>query len=327
MRLSDGVGVCNTFACCERRRATRRFAASRLRTHQQGGPPPGVTDASTAQNTAARCCKPRLPVIVCSFGAGPRRDRSFSNTPCAITTTEVFLQRKNHNAKNVSRASVRLRPSPLPDPGLRRTCVSHRAHRLIPLQPCGATEHNRIAIRHSYVRGQAEGCPCGTLQTAACADSPRTAPARGERYNARAAAVQQYVAYLRGEHDRVLADVGASSTQSLRLPSRRERFRCATDRGRSEPAAQRQACRAVCGRTTRSKSTATARRSFSGCWTKKAVCAKTSVCTVRGVVIGVLDTGAIQEHPSFSDTNRFIDYGPPPGDLERRLPGRRGVVR
>jgi hypothetical protein len=139
----------------------------------------------------------------------------------------------------------------------------------------------------------------------------RTAPARGERYNARAAAVQQYVAHLRGEHDRVLADIGAAGRKVYDYVHVANGFaaRLTADEANrlrnDKRVAQVWEDYAV-------EIDTNSTPEFLGLLDEEGGLRKDLGLYGRNVVIGVLDTGAIQEHPSFSDTNRFLPYGPPP---------------
>lgn len=138
-----------------------------------------------------------------------------------------------------------------------------------------------------------------------------TAPAAGERYNARASHVQQYTGMLRRTHDEALLRVGAygrkiySYTHVINgFAARLTDEEAATLRGNKNVAnvwedfsvdVDTNATPEFLGLTDRR----------SGLWRKG----------LKGedIIVGVLDTGAVQEHPSFSDTRlvgrlpRFCD--------------------
>ncbi|MDJ0939341.1 MAG: S8 family serine peptidase [Woeseiaceae bacterium] len=134
-----------------------------------------------------------------------------------------------------------------------------------------------------------------------------TAPASGERYNANASHVQVYTSHLMATHDSMLANVGAGSDAKIYSY-------CHTMNGFAATLTEAQAAQ-----LRNKKGVAAVFEDFS-------VDIETNNSPeflglddfyegvhrrlkIKGedVIVGVLDTGAIQEHPSFADT-RVVDY-------------------
>ena len=93
----------------------------------------------------------------------------------------------------------------------------------------------------------------------------KTAPAKGERYDARSSQAQMYAERLGPQQDAVLARVGACERQDLQLSPRVQRLRGAHD-GTAQAAKLRKDKTVLrSGKTARCRSTRTIRRSSSAC--------------------------------------------------------------
>lgn len=142
-----------------------------------------------------------------------------------------------------------------------------------------------------------------------------TAPDAGARYNSRASHVEQYVNHLISSHDRMLSTVGAGDRKLYSY--------CHTFNG-------------FAARLTAAEAdTLRGNKSVLNVWEDQAIEVETNNSPtflglldpveglrtrgLRGddVIVGVLDTGAVQEHPSFADTKAFkkgtrVVYSDPP---------------
>jgi subtilisin family serine protease len=129
----------------------------------------------------------------------------------------------------------------------------------------------------------------------------RTAPESGARYNSRASHVQQYAEYLGTRQDRILASVGA---RHRKVYSYRHAFNgfaaklteveASKLRGNKE-VLQVWEDRAIEIDTNNSPQ-------FLGLLDRREGLRERLFLKGENVVVGVLDTGIVQEHPSFSDT-------------------------
>ena len=129
----------------------------------------------------------------------------------------------------------------------------------------------------------------------------RTAPEPGQRYNARSSHVQQYVAHLRSRQEAVLDSIGArhrklySYTHALNgMAARLTAVEAAKLSGRKEVLNVWED-RAVEIDTNNSPE-------FLGLLDRREGLHERFKLKGENVVIGIIDSGIIQEHPSFSDT-------------------------
>ena len=163
-----------------------------------------------------------------------------------------------------------------------------------------------------------------------------TAPGEGEKYNANASHVQMYTADLVNSHDELLSDVGASGAK---IYSYRHAMNGFAARLTDEQAAVLRGNKNVAAVWEDFSVDVTTNNSpeFLGLLDRKEGLRKKLKLKGEDVIVGILDTGAVQEHPSFSDqrqmpfgegdddsdlpawmrkwTNKFKDrpvYGPPP---------------
>ena len=132
----------------------------------------------------------------------------------------------------------------------------------------------------------------------------RTAPERGERYNSRAGHVQQYVAHLRGRQDAALDSVGArnrkvySYTHALNaVAARLTAVEAAKLSGNKEVLSVWED-RAIEIDTNNSPE-------FLGLLDRRDGLRAKLELRGEDVVIGIIDSGITQEHPSFSDKKTF----------------------
>ena len=139
---------------------------------------------------------------------------------------------------------------------------------------------------------------------------PATAARRGERYNARSAAVAQYAAFLRAEQNNVLASVNATDRVVRRFQHAINGFTVwLTPAEAAKLRADKRVKRVIGDYAYNVETNSTPE--FLGLVDEDGGLRKDLRIYGRNVIIGVMDTGAIQEHPSFSEDRRF-DYGAPP---------------
>jgi len=129
----------------------------------------------------------------------------------------------------------------------------------------------------------------------------RTAPESGHRYNSRSSHVQQYADYLAARQDRVLASVGA---KSRKVYSYRHAFNGFAARLTDVEASKLRTHtdvvqvwedRAINIDTNNSPE-------FLGLLDRREGLRERLFLKGENVIVGVLDSGIVQEHPSFSDT-------------------------
>ncbi len=136
----------------------------------------------------------------------------------------------------------------------------------------------------------------------------RTAAARGERYNAHSGQSEAYTRMLQSEQDALLASVGASSER--KIYSYVHTMNGFAARLSAVEAAKLRKDKRVLNvwedKLMRPDTNNSPR--FLGITNPNNGLRGALGLTGENVIIGVVDTGIVQEHPSFADTN----YGPPP---------------
>ncbi len=132
----------------------------------------------------------------------------------------------------------------------------------------------------------------------------RTAPDRGSRYDARASHVQMYAGYLERRQDQVLDSVNA---RDRKVYSYRHAFNGFAARLTAEEAQKLSGNKAVLQVWEDREMSLDTNNSpaFLGLLDRKEGLRSRHHLRGENVVIGIIDSGAIQEHPSFSDTKTF----------------------
>jgi subtilisin family serine protease len=135
----------------------------------------------------------------------------------------------------------------------------------------------------------------------------KTAPAAGQRFNARSKEVQSYAQHLVAEQDRALASVGASSR---RIYSYRYAMNGFAARLTEAEAAKLSKDKMVLNVWEDQKVKLDTNNSprFLGLLNKQKGLRSKRKLRGEGVIVGMMDSGAIQEHPSFDDEG----MAPPP---------------
>ncbi len=127
-----------------------------------------------------------------------------------------------------------------------------------------------------------------------------TAPAEGQRYNANASHVQQYTGYLVSKHDEKVASVGASGFKTYSYAHAMNGFAAMLT---AEEVDQLRGDKAVLNVWEDFSFEIDTNNSpeFLGLLDRKEGLRKKLKLKGEDVIVGILDTGAVQEHPSFSD--------------------------
>jgi subtilisin family serine protease len=170
----------------------------------------------------------------------------------------------------------------------------------VPQQLLQRGEAQRPAVATRMYVVQVVGDP-GIKYRGGAAGLARTAPESGVRYNSRASHVQQYAEYLGARQDRILASVGA---RHRKVYSYRHAFNgfaaklteveASKLRGNKE-VLQVWEDRAIEIDTNNSPQ-------FLGLLDRREGLRERLFLKGENVIVGVLDSGIVQEHPSFSDT-------------------------
>ena len=165
-----------------------------------------------------------------------------------------------------------------------------------------------------------------------------TAPAPGERYSGNASHVQQYSAYLVSQHDALLSSVGAGASKVYSYSHAFNGFAARLTAAQAAKLAGDSKVVKIIEDQAMELDTETTPE-FLGLLDRKRGLRTRLGLRGEDVVVGILDTGAVQEHPSFSDVGKlpvpricktffgkflpfcdviknteFVLYGPPPAD-------------
>ncbi len=143
----------------------------------------------------------------------------------------------------------------------------------------------------------------GLTYTGGVAGFAATAPREGEKYNANASHVQMYTADLVNSHDAALRDVGAAGAK---IYSYRHAMNGFAARLTDEQAQSLRGNKKVAAVWEDYSVDVTTNNSpeFLGLLDRKEGLRKRLGLKGEDVIVGILDTGAVQEHPSFSDRNQ-----------------------
>lgn len=132
-----------------------------------------------------------------------------------------------------------------------------------------------------------------------------TAPADGQTYDADAAHVLAYTTHLVAQHDDVLASLGASDRKIYSYRHALNGFAARLTPGEAETLKRSGTIAAVWADYAVDVDTNDT-SDFLGLNDRREGLRAALGVTGEDVIIGVLDTGAIQEHPSFSDTGNLL---------------------
>lgn len=143
-----------------------------------------------------------------------------------------------------------------------------------------------------------------------------TKPRKGGRYNASASHVQQYTSHLKQKHDQKLASIGAADRKVYSYTHTMNGFAAMLTAAEAEKLKGDKSVVDVYEDYAMELDTNNS-PTFLGLTDKRVGLHDRLQLKGEDVIVGILDTGAIQEHPSFSDTavvnkTTKVVYGPPP---------------
>ena len=153
---------------------------------------------------------------------------------------------------------------------------------------------------------QLAGNPAASY-TGGIAGLAKTAPAAGQKYNARSSSVQMYSAHLAAQQDKLLASVGAGNRKLYSYTHALNGFAARLTPAEAKRLQKNKAVRRV-WEDQRMRVDTNNSPKFLGLTDPQVGLRAKHKLQGQGVIIGMLDSGAIQEHPSFDDT----DMPPPP---------------
>lgn len=130
-----------------------------------------------------------------------------------------------------------------------------------------------------------------------------TAPERGGRYDSRSAQAQMYVRHLETRHDAALAAVGASGRKIYSYRHAFNGFAARLTEAEAQKLAGSKTVRQVWEDHELSLDTNNS-PTFLGLLDRKKGLRARHGLKGENIVIGIIDSGAVQEHPSFADTRR-----------------------
>lgn len=146
-----------------------------------------------------------------------------------------------------------------------------------------------------------------------------TVPGAGSRYDARSNAVQQYISYLETQHDRVLASVNAADRKVYSYYHALNGFAARLTAGEAESLRKHALVDSVI-RDYAVDIDTNDTSEFLGLLDTNGGLRRDLRLFGNDVIVGVLDTGAIQDHPSFSDGG-LQRYSEPPARWSGRCEG------
>jgi subtilisin family serine protease len=129
----------------------------------------------------------------------------------------------------------------------------------------------------------------------------KTAPAKGQRYNAQTSEAQQYAQRLVSQHDTLLRSVGASDKKLYSYVHAMNGFAAKLTRGQAAKLQKSPSVRRV-WEDRRVPLDTNNTPSYLGITNADHGLRNALGLTGEGIIIGDIDSGAIQEHPSFDDT-------------------------
>jgi subtilisin family serine protease len=129
----------------------------------------------------------------------------------------------------------------------------------------------------------------------------KSAPAKGQRYDARSGSAQMYAAHLEAQQNKLLASIGAGSRKLYNYRHALNGFAAKLSPAEAKALQKNKAVRRVWEDQRMRVETNNSPR-FLGLLNEEEGLRAKHGLQGQGVIIGIMDSGAIQEHPSFDDT-------------------------